>query len=150
LVEQPWPNADETAHRHFSAQLDRLLAGLPAPFVSMVASKLQRNLAHGAVSQAALARELGMSTRGLQRKLNASGCTFQSVLSEVRRSSALRLLSDRSIAVYEVALSLGYDDVRSFNRAFIRWTGQTPSAHRERSWGSSGAESPATMSEPDA
>ena len=47
-----------------------------------------------------------------------------------RRDVAMKLLPDRSLAVYEVAFLLGYSEPSTFYRAFRRWTGRSPHAFR--------------------
>ena len=84
------------------------------------------------LSMAALARDLGMGPRTLQRRLVAEGSTFGDVLDEVRAAVARRLLADPEMALSEVALLLGYADQSAFSRAFRRWTGTTPAAVRRQ------------------
>jgi AraC-like DNA-binding protein len=54
------------------------------------------------------------------------------VIDELRRSLAERYLSEQKFGVQETAFLLGYSDVSAFHRAFLRWTGVTPSRFRER------------------
>jgi AraC-like DNA-binding protein len=41
-------------------------------------------------------------------------------------------LADPKLAIFEVAFLLGYSEPSPFNRAFRRWTGQSPSEFRAR------------------
>ena len=43
---------------------------------------------------------------------------------------AVRLLSDRSLSLEQVAEHLGFGDARSLHRAFRKWTGAAPGAYR--------------------
>jgi len=43
----------------------------------------------------------------------------------------VRLLEDRSLAVYEVGFLLGYAEPTAFHRAFRRWRGVSPKQFRE-------------------
>lgn len=83
-----------------------------------------------------LAKELGMSSRTLQRRLEGVGTTYQGLLDQVRRESARRLLAKTDIDAEEVAFLLGFAEVNSFTRAFHAWEGATPkqwrSAERSR------------------
>ena len=74
----------------------------------------------------------GVSVRGLQRRLAADGLTYSQLLEEVRRDAALRLIEDRNRSLAEIASALGYSDPPHFTRAFLRWTGITPRAYRQR------------------
>ena len=78
----------------------------------------------------AVARALHMSVRTLQRRLVASGVTFREVADAVRMQLAEEYLSDRAVSTAEVAFLLGFSDQTAFNRAFRRWTGQSPGRWR--------------------
>jgi len=95
-----------------------------------VESVLPRLLPHGRAGAASVARELGMSSRTLSRKLRAEGVAFAEILDELRAALAKRYLSDQELPVSEVAWLLGYREVSSFSHAFRRWTGLTPGRFR--------------------
>jgi len=82
------------------------------------------------------ARRLGVSQRTLQRRLLDHGRSYRSVVEEVRRSEALRLVEETDLPLGEVAYLVGFRELSSFFRAFRRWSDCTPSAlrgHRARS-----------------
>ncbi|WXA97975.1 AraC family transcriptional regulator [Pendulispora brunnea] len=119
--------------RYLEAHATRLLAALPpveAPIVNQVRRLLSVQLDGEPPTLATVARRLAMSTRTLHRRLAAAGTSFQSVLTEVRYTSALRLLREETGNPTDVAFMLGYADLPSFYRAFKRWTGQTPQQWR--------------------
>jgi AraC-like DNA-binding protein len=76
-----------------------------------------------------LAKESHTSVRTLERRLRAQGTSYSELLEQARRSAALELLRTE-LAVEAIAARLGYSDAANFTRAFRRWTGQTPRAHR--------------------
>lgn len=76
------------------------------------------------------ARELGTSTRALQRTLRDAGQTFRDLADQVRRDRAEALLRRPDLAIIDVALMVGYADQPSFQRAFRRWFGVTPGEFR--------------------
>ncbi len=76
------------------------------------------------------ARILGVSPRTLQRRLDDSGVTFETLVDGVRHDLAIDSLR-RGDMVTEVAMALGYSDTSHFTRAFRRWTGLTPTAFRD-------------------
>jgi len=78
----------------------------------------------------AVAAEWGVSAATLRRKLAAEGTGWQQVVDQLRRDMALRLLRDGRRSLEHVAESLGYVDARSLHRAFRKWTGTAPGAHR--------------------
>jgi AraC-like DNA-binding protein len=69
--------------------------------------------------------------RTLNRRLRAQGTTFKALVDETRYEVARQLLRDTRIPVAQVAAALDYSDPASFDRAFRRWSGTTPSAWRE-------------------
>lgn len=81
-------------------------------------------------TEAAMA--LGLHERTLARRLSAQGCTFQSLLDDVRQALALQWVKEEALPLKELAHALGYADISPFYRAFHRWTGQTPAAWREQ------------------
>jgi AraC-like DNA-binding protein len=77
-----------------------------------------------------VARRLGMSARTLQRRLSDEGVVFNDVLDEMRWNTARSYLSRGDVAATEVAYLLGFSSQSSFNRAFKRWSGKTPTEFR--------------------
>ncbi|NMX66997.1 AraC family transcriptional regulator [Pseudomonas sp. WS 5111] len=77
-----------------------------------------------------VARDLNMSGRTLRRRLTDHGLTFEALLEQVRRSRTMGLLGNPGLSIERITQEVGYSDVRSFRRAFKRWTGLSPSAFR--------------------
>lgn len=100
-------------------------------FVTAVQKTIASALPEGG-SAADVARALHVSVRTLQRKLVAAGTTFRDVHDTVRRRLAEEYLADPGVSIAEVAFLLGFGDQSSFNRAFRRWTGQSPGRWRRR------------------
>jgi AraC-like DNA-binding protein len=96
---------------------------------------LWSRLSDGAPTLAAAAAAMAVSPRTLQRRLLEEGETFASVLSKLRHDLAVRLLEDRTLAIYEVGFLLGYAEPTAFHRAFRRWRGMSPRRFRETAKG---------------
>lgn len=77
------------------------------------------------------ARDLAVSARSLQNKLKEEGTTFQDLLDHVRKETAISLLKDPNISLYDVSFLLGFSEQSSFNHAFRRWTGSSPKLYRK-------------------
>jgi AraC-like DNA-binding protein len=71
-----------------------------------------------------------MSTRTLHRRLYEEGTSFVDLLDETRRELAAGYIRRSDYSVGEVAYLLGFAETSSFNRAFRRWTGMSPSEYR--------------------
>jgi len=91
---------------------------------------LKRLLAGARPDVSAVARELGLSDRTLQRRIDDEGTNFRKLLLEARQELAREYLNRPDIDVAEVAYLLGYEDSNSFYRAFRTWEGTTPSQLR--------------------
>jgi AraC-like DNA-binding protein len=77
-----------------------------------------------------LAQALRTTPRTLRRGLQRMRTSYQTLLDDDRRQHALALLQTTSLTAEDIARRLGFSDVRSFRRAFKRWTGNAPSAYR--------------------
>lgn len=60
----------------------------------------------------------------------AMGTSFQELLDETRRARAEEWLRFTDMKLEQVSRQLGFGDIRSFRRAFKRWTGRTPTEIR--------------------
>lgn len=72
-----------------------------------------------------VAKQLGLTTRSLQRRLKDEQTSFQTVREDVRRELATRYLDD-NLSIAEISFLLGFSEPSAFFRAFKRWTGLTP------------------------
>ncbi len=79
-----------------------------------------------------LAERLNLSTRTLHRQLREEGATLQALKDSVRRERAQQLLLQTRKPLKQVAAEVGFDNEKSFIRAFKTWTGQTPEAWRQQ------------------
>jgi AraC-like DNA-binding protein len=91
----------------------RISAALPAP-----------------ADTARVARELHMSARTLQRRLEQEGTSFTTLVDVARLARSRELLADRARSLTEIAFDLGFADLATFSRAFKRWTGVPPGQWR--------------------
>jgi AraC-like DNA-binding protein len=80
----------------------------------------------------AVAAELGMTADALRRRLRAEGASLTGIRENVRRDIATRELAGTGRSVEAIAAALGYEEARSFTRAFRAWTGMSPSRYRSQ------------------
>ena len=78
------------------------------------------------------AQILGLSSRGLRRKLAESGTTYQGILDSVRLAMAKRLIKETDAPIASIGYELGFTHPSDFGRAFKKWSGQPPSVYREK------------------
>ncbi len=80
----------------------------------------------------ALAEELGLHARTLQRRLKDIGESHSAIQARVRFRLAQQWLADPALPIEDISERLGFTDRRSFTLAFTRWSGQTPSSFRRK------------------
>lgn len=78
------------------------------------------------------ARILHLSPRTLHRRLADEGTSFRAIKDELRRSLAIERLAKTRESIAEIAAELGYGDTSAFFRAFVDWTGTSPTGYRAR------------------
>ena len=107
------------------------------PGLAKVRSMIDGLALAGTISLATAARHLGTSPRTLQRRLKRDGLNFWALVEQSRFEIASALLSQTDIQDQDLAAKLGYATPGAFSRAFLKWAGCSPSAHRRVSEGSS-------------
>ncbi|HXV76834.1 MAG TPA: AraC family transcriptional regulator [Candidatus Polarisedimenticolaceae bacterium] len=124
--------ADATLIGYLDRLADEMLASLDetVTFRERVRRAIWFDLSGGKPSVRQVARQLGVSPRTLQRRLEENDTSFAIELDRLRHEMAVRLLQDRSLAVYEVAFLLGYSEPSTFYRAFRRWERRSPQEYR--------------------
>jgi AraC-like DNA-binding protein len=101
-----------------------------ADLVHDVRTLVLESLTKGATQVDAIARQLNMSSKTLERRLGERGKTYSALLDEIRSDLAKRYLADTDFRLEQVAYLTGYSEPAALVRAFKRWTGQTPIQYR--------------------
>jgi AraC-like DNA-binding protein len=130
----PRTGGDPTLFSILDAHARMLLDQRPSPddIVGRVREAIGAELRGGHPSLESIARHLAMSPRTLQRRLRDHGVVFNDVLDSMRFRAAKSYLAQGDVAGTEVAYLLGFAEQSSFNRAFRRWSGHTPTEYRRR------------------
>jgi AraC-like DNA-binding protein len=132
LLKRPMATADamiESLMRHYG---DLRLAALSEQRdeIEQLRREIARQLVKGIGGIDHLANVTRTSVRTLQRRLKDAGVTYAELQNEVRKTLAINLLENETLALAEIAFSLGYSEVSAFNHAFKRWVGQSPGDYR--------------------
>ncbi|MCF3651663.1 AraC family transcriptional regulator [Synoicihabitans lomoniglobus] len=137
-IERPFVTHNADLLAAISPQLEKelVIQNAGANAGELVKLTIKRVLAGRRPDIRDIAREIGQSVRTLQRRLAASGLTYQQVMENARRELAHHYLRHSALELNETAYLLGYEDANSFFRAFHRWEGMPPGRwrklHRER------------------
>ncbi|MEL7068692.1 MAG: AraC family transcriptional regulator ligand-binding domain-containing protein [Cyanobacteria bacterium J06581_3] len=134
-LDQPTQKGDIHLFRYIQGNLDLLQDHWQLHNNSSQISKLYDAIADNTdfieYSAEALAQQMNMSLRSLQRLAQEHGLTIRGLLDDTRQTKAKQLLTNTTLKIGEISNRLGYADERSFRRAFNRWTGKNPSKFRQ-------------------
>ena len=127
--------------RRDEAALRQFLRGAPGRITALYrrdretvlqVRRLLRDALPASLDLEAAARSLHLSPRSLHRRLADEGSSFRIIKDALRRDLALERLAKTPDPVGRIAADLGYADPSAFFRAFIEWTGVSPSAYRSQ------------------
>jgi AraC-like DNA-binding protein len=126
LAERRIENADPETRRIATKYLEATYLPGTAPLSARVAELARRLLPTGQCSADAIADELAMHPRTLQRRLATEGVRCQDVIDRERRTQAARYLTEPGLHLSQIAGLLGYTEQSALNRSCRRWFGKTP------------------------
>ena len=113
----------------------------------LLTQRVREQLKRGAASATTLADALHLSVRTIHRVLSEEGTSLQALKDAVRRERAIELLSRTTRPVKQIARAVGFQNEKSFTRAFRGWTGQSPSQYRAAPTAASSRQRKATTSQ---
>jgi AraC-like DNA-binding protein len=129
---QPSPNAQlRRIAEHYLASV-----APPTPESDGIAARARTVIAQimrsGHITQADLAKALGLHERTLQRRLKAEDTSFEALRDEARRDLAQTYLAQADVPLAHIAEMLGYAEASAFTRAARRWFGMSPRDMRKK------------------
>lgn len=135
LLDTLLPEADKKLLRTLLDHATQVLTEIDRdqPITIQVKNLLRLTLKEREPSSEQIADILNISSRTLQRKLNAENTQYKSVLNDVRLELAMYYLENTSLSLDQIAHELGYAEARSFYRSFKQWTGNTAGSYRANS-----------------
>lgn len=101
-------------------------------YTQRVRQLIAGSLCEGEPGRTAIARELRVTERTLQRRLQGEGTSFHALVDATRRELAGRYLLQAQMPLTEAAYRLGFASQGNFTRACRRWFGMTPGQYRQR------------------
>lgn len=126
--------ADASINSYLLKQVDEKTKGIKIPgskFVRDVESLIKDALPTGIPSIHHIADLTAMSNRTLTRRLSETGVTYRDLIKKTQESIAKDMLRNTMQSVGEIAFLTGFSEQSAFNRAFKKWTNQTPSEFRK-------------------
>jgi AraC-like DNA-binding protein len=129
-MDLPLPTADPGLRAHLLAQIDAHLGISAQEMLVRVRRIVRPQLLVGDPSMVAAARVLDLDPRVLRRRLAAEGTTFEALRDQVRFVVAREYLSLSDLTVLEISDALAFGTHAAFSRAFLRWSGRTPTEWR--------------------
>jgi AraC-like DNA-binding protein len=132
LLDYPVPQADKKLLRTLLAHATEVLAEIDQDqsISFQVKNLLRLTLKEQEPNSTQIAESLNMSSRTLQRKLNAENSNYKNLLNQVRLDMALYYLENTTLSLDQISYELGYAETRSFYRSFKQWTGRTAGSYR--------------------
>lgn len=125
---------DPTLTRIAEQQCQQLLDNLQGTQQAEVSLKVKQLLLKSPghfLSRQAVAEQLHITPRTLNRHLTRENTSFQAILDGIRREIAVQCLQTTDWNIDEIAYMLNYSDSSNFTRAFKRWLGVSPKQFRQ-------------------
>lgn len=134
LLDAPLPQADPVLSKMMDTYAEQQLIKLPKGESLMDQAKraLADLLQNGEPNLEKLASRLNLSARTLQRQLKQEDLSYQALLEKIRNQLALGYIQQNHLSLTDIAFLLGFSEQSSFQRAFKRWTGETPGRYRKK------------------
>jgi AraC-like DNA-binding protein len=130
LADQRIESADPETRRIAERYLESNYVPRTASLSDRVAELTRRLLPTGQCSVDAIADQLAMHPRSLQRRLITEDARCQDLIDRERRVLAARYLAEPGLHLGQIAGLLGYAEQSTLNRSCRRWFGKTPRQYR--------------------
>lgn len=131
LAARPLSTVNPTMRDLALAHLDAQARGPGEQAAPQVRAALEQSLGTSAVEIDSVASLLNVHPRTLQRRLEAEGTSFATILDDLRKATARRYLTATAMPMSQVAALLGLSEQSALSRCCRRWWGRTPSEVRQ-------------------
>jgi len=130
----PTIKADKSIHQFLVDRMNEEQKGIHAKTDQMIAEihkHIEDSLPSGIPSIIQVAGNLNMSARTLKRRLAEKNLTFRVLVQKIQHEVSTDLLKNSTRTIGEIAFQTGFSEQSAFNRAFKRWTDQSPLDYRK-------------------
>lgn len=137
IMDEPLPSQAPTFNRQIEQLAQRRLADLPQgdTMTAIVLRLLEEGMGNRVLDIETVARQLDITPRTLQRRLQDEDTTYLALRDHVRYRHARQLLRDPAMSVDRIAELLGFSEPANFYRAFRGWSGLSPGEYRRQQQG---------------
>jgi AraC-like DNA-binding protein len=129
-LDAPLAMSDAMLARYAHRYLDSIMENRNASASERVRELVTLSLSSGSCSATKVARGMGVDRRTVHRYLQEAGTSFSSIVTEVRKELATRLLTSHR-PMLEVASLLGFSGTAAFSRWFSQSFGCNPTRWRD-------------------
>jgi AraC-like DNA-binding protein len=97
-----------------------------ATYTQKVGSLISKMMGENVPQIDMVAKQLAISTRNLQIKLQEEGTTYSEILDQIRKDTAIYYLKNEDVSITEISYLLGFSEPSVFHRSFKKWTNLPP------------------------
>ena len=102
-------------------------------FMNRISRFIEDNLSNPQLNAAMIAQEIGVSERGIYRKIESiTEKTLHQLIKESRIELATKLLTSSKLTIDEVMFKVGYENRSTFHRNFREAMGMAPKEYRQK------------------
>jgi AraC-like DNA-binding protein len=132
LVNTPIPMANPALLEYFEKYAENFLAELDRKneHTRAVTKIILSQLDDEELSINKVAKEMAVSVRTLQKRLEEEGVGFSDLYKDIRKRLAQKYLRE-NYTVEQITYLLGFSEPSVFRKAFKKWSGVTPREYRE-------------------
>ncbi|TXH02647.1 MAG: AraC family transcriptional regulator [Nevskiaceae bacterium] len=130
LLRQPIDHANSDTKRLAIMYLQSQYPPGTTSVAVRITELIRRLLPTGHCCIEAVAEQMAMHPRTLQRRLIEEGKRYDDLLDQQRREQAARYLAETDMHLSQITGLLGYTEQSALNRSVRRWFGTTPGAYR--------------------
>lgn len=117
-LERQLPHSDQLMARYARQYLDALLLNGPVSMSDRVREMLWVRVPSGSYSLEAMAKQLGVTARTIERHLKREGTSFSAVLNQVRAEMVKQYVESTDRPLYIISELMGFSALSAFSRWF--------------------------------